>query len=285
DELNSLVFSIFNIWFLACAQNCSWDDVYGHCNQYESWVPAVLSCLPALSRLLQCVQRWRDSGLQLHLINAGKYASTIVTAITFFFWRSRGNSISDVTFPLWVVSASVTSIYSCSWDFVIDWSVLDPNNKFLRKDLLYKDHPVVYYFALVSNLLIRCIWVGYIPQGGLNIRVRAFIFYAFEMLRRFQWNFFRVENEQIGNIDAYRITRELPLPYELQGLHDGDSSGSEGEERESKAAKASGTREGSGVKLSRMLSRRSSTLVRRMSGVGGVGVDEEQRVGGRDRDD
>lgn len=126
---------------------------------------------------------------------------------------SPGTSVSDITFPFWVVSASITSIYSCSWDFVIDWSVLDPHQKFLRKDLLYKDHPIVYYFALVSNLLIRCIWVGYIPPGGLNIRVRAFsefepsldggleptrvdllsfispVFYAFEMLRRFQWNF------------------------------------------------------------------------------------------------
>lgn len=51
---------------------------------------------------------------------------------------------------------------------------MSPKDNFLRKDRLYKDYTWAYYFALVTNLLIRCIWVGYIPKGGLNIRVRAF---------------------------------------------------------------------------------------------------------------
>jgi hypothetical protein len=97
---------------------------------------------------------------------------------------------------------------------------MSPKENFLRKEKLYKDRDWVYYFALVTNLLIRFIWVGYIAKGGLHIRVRAFskfpllvqqcrsltvtdrlhrllipVFYALEMLRRFQWNFFRVENE------------------------------------------------------------------------------------------
>lgn len=62
-----------------------------------------------------------------------------------------------------------------------------------------------------------------------------------EMLRRWQWNFrkphhssystagsnrpgsVRVENEHLGNIDQYRATRDVPLPYLLDtSVHDAD---------------------------------------------------------------
>ena len=65
--------------------------------------------------------------------------------------------------------------------------------------------------------------------------VRCFITGMFEMLRRLQWNICksilvlifniawdtgnsneytdRLEAEHIGNMDQYRVTREIPLPY------------------------------------------------------------------------
>jgi len=52
-----------------------------------------------------------------------------------------------------------------------------------------------------------------------------------EMLRRVQWNFYRLENEHLGNMDQYRVTREVPLPYAFdEGRRgdqddDGDTSG------------------------------------------------------------
>ena len=60
-----------------------------------------------------------------------------------------------------------------------------------------------------------------------------------EMLRRVQWNFCkypylpaspvreplkdRLENEHIGNMDQYRVTREVPLPYSFEDGHDDDA--------------------------------------------------------------
>ena len=37
-----------------------------------------------------------------------------------------------------------------------------------------------------------------------------------EVFRRWLWNFIRLENEHIGNADAYKIVRELPLPYPVK---------------------------------------------------------------------
>jgi hypothetical protein len=71
--------------------------------------------------------------------------------------------------------------------------------------------------------------------SGLNITPRTFIVACLEILRRAHWNICsslvsanrdrksdilncedRLENEQVGNMDQYRVTREVPLPYNFQ---------------------------------------------------------------------
>ncbi|PPR01240.1 hypothetical protein CVT24_006004 [Panaeolus cyanescens] len=100
-------------------------------------------------------------------------------------------------------------------DFLMDWSFLQPRAKhrFLRSEIVYQNHIPMYYFAMVSNLLLRFIWVIYIPQHNDSVKLRTFVVGFLEMLRRWQWNFYRLENEHIGNMDQYRVTREVPLPY------------------------------------------------------------------------
>lgn len=68
---------------------------------------------------------------------------------------------------------------------------------------------------MVFNVLVRFIWIWFIPRSTVAIAPRAFFFALLEMLRRWQWNFFRVETEQVGNTDQYRVTREVPLPYRI----------------------------------------------------------------------
>lgn len=77
----------------------------------------------------------------------------------------------------------------------------------------------------------------YIPRRGPPILLRTFIAALLEMLRRWQWNFClhplvyfpvgsalcsisadRLENEHIGNMDQYRVTREVPLPYTIEDM-------------------------------------------------------------------
>ncbi|KAF8800572.1 EXS-domain-containing protein [Phlegmacium glaucopus] len=117
-------------------------------------------------------------------------------------------------FGVWVVVNTCYSIYACTWDILADYSFLQPHSKhlFLRTELMYTPQ-FVYYLAMLSNLVIRFLWIIYIPQRGPNMMVRTFITGIFEMLRRIQWNFYRLENEHVGNMDQYRVTRETPLPY------------------------------------------------------------------------
>lgn len=43
--------------------------------------------------------------------------------------------------------------------------------------------------AQISNVLIRFIWVFYIPESGPDFLLRTFIAAVLEILRRWQWNF------------------------------------------------------------------------------------------------
>lgn len=213
DELTSLIYTIENIYFIGCVYGKSWpDNTFKHCPVGANWPYGILLCLPALARLIQSVKRWHDSKLGIHLINAGKYFSIICQLSLFVVWRHRGSSYHDPAFIVWIIIATISASYACAWDFVVDWSLLRPGSKGLRPDLGYS-YPIVYYCAMVINFLLRFIFVWYLPYPSQHTRSRSFFFALAEMLRRFQWNFFRVETEHLGNADAYRVTREIPLPY------------------------------------------------------------------------
>jgi xenotropic and polytropic retrovirus receptor 1 len=88
----------------------------------------------------------------------------------------------------------------------------------------FANTPQVYYFAIFTNILGRFGWILYLPITGPNPDARIGIIGVAEVFRRFQWNFFRLENEHLGNVDQLRATREVPLPYMMdmeEGYEDG----------------------------------------------------------------
>ncbi|KAB5594688.1 Xenotropic and polytropic retrovirus receptor-like protein [Ceratobasidium theobromae] len=216
DQLCSLVYTLSHLYFLVCAYVDGWYQIEERCQIAQHWaIPIVLTLIPYTIRLVQCIRRWIDSKNRIHLINGAKYVTVIGSNLAFFGWKHYGRE-RDFRFIIWIVLATISSIYAYYWDITMDWSLFQVRGvryKFLRKELAYAGNIPGYYFAIISNLAIRFIWVWYIPKGGLPFKTRAFIFAVLEMLRRIQWNFFRLENEHIGNADQFRVTREVPLPY------------------------------------------------------------------------
>lgn len=223
DELNSVVYTFSNLWFLGCEYDHHF-RIPDQCPMNKSyWIP-VLIAIPPFLRLLQCIRRYVDSRrlVRIHLVNAGKYASSILNAFFYFNYRRRG-STGSVPFALWILFATINSVFTCSWDFVMDWNLLQRNARFplLRANLAFAEIWPVYYFAMASNLVIRFIWVIYLFGGPASVPLRGFIAALLEMLRRWQWNFIRLENEHLGNADSFKIVRDrmyrdtdaVPLPY------------------------------------------------------------------------
>ncbi|KAG0698597.1 EXS family-domain-containing protein [Suillus ampliporus] len=185
------------------------------CGTELNWGPYfALAALPFLVRLLQSLRRYKDSKLPTHLINAGKYGMGIVYYFCYFLWRRDGTTDGGASFVLWCFSAIIYAVYGCAWDFFMDWSICRPRAKYplLRQELVYTSQIPLYYVALVTNFAFRFFWVVYIPSWQ-SFTLRTFIAALLEMLRRIQWNFYRLESEHLGNMDQYRITREVPLPY------------------------------------------------------------------------
>ena len=108
---------------------------------------------------------------------------------------------------------------------------------------------LTWHLRKVSNVVIRFSWIIYIPKSGVNLMLRVFINAVLELLRRVQWNFcesrqacpaglsltsftVRLENEHVGNMDQYRVTREVPLPYAFDEINQDDDA-DEDEDRKS----------------------------------------------------
>jgi len=188
-----------------------------------------LAALPLLARLMQSVKRYADSRLHTHLINGGKYGAGIISYFLYFHWRHQGSHLDGSSFALYCLFTTIYSLYASAWDFLMDWSIFQYRAKYplLRSEFMYSGQILMYYFAIISNIAIRFIWISYIPRGGPNNTVKTFMAGMLEIFRRWQWNFYRLENEHLGNVDQYRVTREVPLPYSFDDIEDGDHDGDE----------------------------------------------------------
>lgn len=197
DQLNSLgivfVDFIFCLCFFTCqmdwrqfqplsssafsnssmlVDNAMTDSKGGLCSTELYGLMSFIKCLPAWFRLAQCVRRYYDMESRApfpHLVNAGKYSCTFFVVIF--------GALANVAFPsshvclvLWVLAMIVKSVYTYAWDILMDWGLFDvndpsllPNGKcshraMLRDELVYRHH-IVYYLAMIEDLLLRFSWI------------------------------------------------------------------------------------------------------------------------------
>lgn len=214
DELNSIAWPISTLWVFGCEYQRDWQLPL--CEPNSTYWTAVLSSIPALLRLGQCLRRFIDSKFyaRIHLLNAAKYSTSVLFYFFYINWRVNGSQ-KDGTLALWVYFACMMSSFTMSWDILMDWSLFHPNARWplLRNELVFESVWPVYYWAIFSNVILRCSWIIYLLPGPASTTLRSFLIALLEVLRRWQWNFFRVGNEHQGNVDQYRALRDTPLPY------------------------------------------------------------------------
>lgn len=117
---------------------------------------------------------------------------------------------------LLIVFGSMNGLVSAAWDLLMDWSLFQFHsiNFLLRDELTYK-RKSVYYTAMVIDVVLRHQWVCYalftrhIQQSAIT----GFAVAVAEIIRRFNWIFFRMENEHATNVHLFRASRDAPLPY------------------------------------------------------------------------
>ncbi|KAJ2557557.1 Signal transduction protein [Coemansia sp. RSA 1836] len=218
DEMCSLTYTFSMVLLLGCASANSWTNLDDVCNTTQWWSNAAFLMVPNTFRLLQCIRRYVDSGDAFpHLANGAKYSSTIIT-----IWLASANRIVGGTAwrSVWVASAIANSCFTSLWDLLMDWGLFETRTKhrFLRSELKF-ERTWVYYAAIVTDVILRFVWITQISPSffsfghAVHSATVAYIAAVLEVVRRFLWNFLRVENEHVSNCGQFRATTDIPLPF------------------------------------------------------------------------
>ncbi|GLT43919.1 hypothetical protein SLA2020_178440 [Shorea laevis] len=178
----------------------AWFEADSVCGSHSVAIPLVL-VFPYICRLMQCLRQYKDTKEKTTLFNALKYSTAVpvifLSALKYHVEHDRWTSIYR---PLWLLSSLVNSLYSFYWDVTRDWDLSGFSKifKFNRPNLLSNllhGRQWVYFWVIGSNLILRCTWTYKLSAHLRHNYLTVFSITASEMFRRFQWMFFRVENE------------------------------------------------------------------------------------------
>ncbi|XP_031500520.1 uncharacterized protein LOC116264440 [Nymphaea colorata] len=178
----------------------AWFEADSICGSHSVAIPLAL-VLPYLCRFFQCVRQYKDTKEKTCLLNALKYSTAVpVIFLSALKYHVFPESWTNFYRPLWLISSVVNSLYSFYWDVTRDWdlSVFSRIFKFkapsILSSLLY-GRQWVYFWVIGSNLILRCTWTYKLSAHLRHNYLTVFAITALEIVRRFQWVFFRVENE------------------------------------------------------------------------------------------
>lgn len=178
------------------------------CFTVEWWHPNLTNALKYLCGLLQIIAAWRfDVAYQLQKDRVARTPGTSVD------WSSLAGSLA-----MWIVAASAEYLFKAGWDLYMDAGLLrkgidrtDRWTSFLRPKLLYPVYSYWMYITIdLTFRLATMVRIVLIAQEYNFSHVNPVFWWALEVIRRFVWNFFRVESEQINNMEKYRAVDVVP---------------------------------------------------------------------------
>lgn len=210
------------------------DEDTSHMWEHSLWYKNVmipLICLfPLWIRFNQCLRRYLDTGIRgPNLLNAFKYAmSQTVTLFGAFhplyLMYSRGDTNAVSLFQVfWMALFVASSLYSFTWDVIMDWGLGQPKYAFLGPRLMYPNR-FYYYAVIAADIVLRFMWVLTLipPQSGAHFEIPQYltaVAMGLELLRRTLWGFFRLENEHRNNTGHYRRVSFVPLHFNTGHKH------------------------------------------------------------------
>lgn len=214
----SLTYPISNLVMFVCTfQNKQCES---SCGPSRSHLMGFLTALPPIWRVLQCFRRFAETGDWFpHFANMVKYTITTIYFMCLSIYRIYPSTISKSIF---IFVSIINSSYSSIWDIFMDWSLcqVQSENFLLRDVLIYKSH-WIYYCAAFMDTLMRFQWVLFVV--GIPPVLSGLLVSAIELIRRFVWLLFRMENEHATNAYLFKVSRACKLPYPLHLFRDSSS--------------------------------------------------------------
>jgi hypothetical protein len=238
-----------------------------------TWYTILIPLFPFWIRCMQCLRRYYDGLVSkagpTQLYNCGRYC----LGMMYLLFGGLYRFYEDNTF-FWI-AIGFGIIYSCFsyyWDIIMDWGLgkgrlgissdtsarsaqaigaPSSSDSFPLEDYptystSYPEnkHPLityprwVYFLIMITDLLARFTWSPFLLIYGTKANSGIYIIALIEILRRFQWNFFRVEIEHIHNCEQYQVIPELPLPFATTELFSYENEEEEEREKVNENARA-----------------------------------------------
>ena len=189
----------------------------------EHWSVKIVSGFPYISRILQCLRRFKDTQIKLNLLNALKYSLALLLIILRAFLFNNKNNNYQIIISLHVLLMFISTMFSLYWDLVMDFGLLQSaklSSLLLRDQLVVFSSNFFYYYVISFNTISRFTWILQVRQNQtaqyfkiskdfLNLLIGVV-----EIIRRFHWTFLRVEYEHLNNCNSFRAVEDLKLPSE-----------------------------------------------------------------------
>lgn len=177
-----------------------WDQ----CTQIRNQWGYPVAMIPYFWRACHTMKMYRKTKQKAHLINHGKYLSMILAFIV-MWWYANSPSPQLMGF-VWFVHIG-SQIYAYVWDVLMDWGWIRGKDR----GTLFKSmtpHLVAMVFDLAARMFFIPAAVSIQPIIGPD---NMFIIQAcLEIFRRAMWSIFRLENENLNNLETYRTVDFVP---------------------------------------------------------------------------
>lgn len=218
DQLVSLAILFGDAFYVSCFYvHDAWNLNTTHdvCPGLFRYVSPLLAAFPLWIRVMQSIRRRIDQNDRRQVANAAKYATGMLVVISSTVRGFVGTS-SIAALVVWILCAIGSSAYSFWWDVQRDWGLAHPKDRshhFLLRDRLIYGRPLLYYWAILSDAVLRLGWTLTIsPEFYSRYDPKLFqsVLSSIEIYRRGQWNIFRLENEQLNNVGLFRATNYVP---------------------------------------------------------------------------
>ncbi|KAF5126716.1 hypothetical protein DV495_003270 [Geotrichum candidum] len=105
---------------------------------------------------------------------------------------------------LFQINCLIWKLYKINYSFIFEFH---PLSQLDAKEMAVVPSVLVFLLAILMWLCFYDFWPG-------SAKVSFFVALA-EVFRRFIWTFFRVENEHCSNVQRFRASRDVSLPYQI----------------------------------------------------------------------
>lgn len=209
DWGTSLVFPCGDLLYFVCfytveAPHAFTNTPGGRCLDIQHKYNFPVAMIPYFWRACQTFKMYLKTGIVAHLVNHGKYQTFLVYFIVswaYVFWPS--DALNDV---VWFMHFAA-QLYAWVWDILMDWGWI----KGRSRAMMFKSK-LPYIAAGVVDFVLRMYFVFctlYI-QPAIGQNYMYLIQATVEIFRRSMWSIFRIENENINNLESYRKIDFVP---------------------------------------------------------------------------